>query len=85
LSNPACENGRTIMTTSIATNEQMELGLGLAGLKISPAQHPNKIARANWWFTKMRETVANAMDWSAPAEPRPEQIWIRETTREVKV
>lgn len=71
------------MTTSTATNEQMELGL--AGLKISPAQHPNKIARANWWFTKMRETVANAMDWSATAEPRPEQIWIPGAHREVEV
>jgi hypothetical protein len=29
--------------------------------------------------------VANAMDWSAPSEPRPEQIWIPGATREVKI
>ena len=75
-------NERLIMTTN-ATNEQMELGFG--GIKFSPAQHESKISRANWWFTKMRESVAGAMDWSAPGEPRPEQIWIPGATRRVEV
>lgn len=72
------------MTTINATDKQLELGFNHSHCaKFAPRE--NRIARANWWFTKMRETVANAMDWSATAEPRPEQIWIPGATREVKI
>jgi hypothetical protein len=66
-----------------ATNEQLELGL--ADVKISVATPQGRIARANWWFSQMRDVVGRAMDWSTPAEARPEQIWIPGVTREVKV
>ncbi|HEY3761431.1 MAG TPA: hypothetical protein VGN23_06760 [Verrucomicrobiae bacterium] len=72
-----------MMNTINATNKQLELGL--AGLKISAAPPQGRIARANWWFTQMRDVVGRAMDWSVPAEPRPEQIWIPGAAREVKV
>ena len=49
------------------------------------APREGRIARANWWFARMRTIVENAMDWSAAAEPRPEQIWIPGAHREVKV
>ena len=65
-----------------ATDKQMELGFG--GLKISAVKHEGRIARANWWFAKMRKTVAGAMDWQT-AQPRPEQIWIPGAHREIKV
>jgi hypothetical protein len=71
------------MTTMNATDGQLELGFG--GIKISPMRHESGVARANWWFSKMRETVANAMDWSVTAEPRPEQIWMPGAHREIKV
>ncbi len=71
------------MMTINATNEQLELGL--AGVKISAAPPAGRIARANWWFAHMRDVVGRAMDWSAPAEPRPEQIWIPGANREIKV
>ena len=61
----------------------MELGFG--GIKILPAKREGRIARANWWFSKMRETVADAMDWSNAPGPRPEQIWIPGANRELKV
>lgn len=60
------------MNTMNATNEQLELGL--AGVKLSAVPPHNRIARANWWFSQMRDVVGRAMDWSVPAEPRPEQI-----------
>lgn len=72
------------MTISNATNEQLELGLN-ANARVFQPRGEKRIARANWWFTQMRQTVASAMDWSAIAEPRPEQIWIPGATREVKV
>jgi len=67
-----------------ATNEQLELGFqGKRSLNAMPSQ--GRIARANWWFTQMRETVGRAIDWSAAADPRPEQIWMPGAHREVKV
>jgi len=72
------------MTTTNATNEKLELGFNAAP-RGNFARRENRIARASWWFTQMRQTVANAMDWSAIAEPRPEQIWIPGATREVNI
>ncbi len=71
------------MTTINITNQQLELGL--AGLKISAAPPLGRVARANWWFAQMRGVVGQAMDWSLPAEPRPEQVWIPGATREINV
>ena len=72
------------MTTINATDKQLELGFN-AGKRADFARRENRIARANWWFTQMRQTVAKAMDWSAVAEPRPEQIWMPGANREVKI
>jgi hypothetical protein len=33
----------------------------------------------------MREAVANAMDWSAQPESRPEQMWMPGANRSLKV
>ena len=67
-----------------AINEQLELGLN--GLPPhAAAGREGRIARANWWFARMRNIVEHAMDWSAAAEPRPEQIWIPGANRGVKV
>jgi len=42
------------------------------------------MARGKWWFARMRETVANAMDWQGEAGPRPEQISLSGMNRELK-
>ena len=34
------------------------------------------MARAKWWFDKMRAAVENAMDWQHSEPSRPEQIWM---------
>jgi hypothetical protein len=87
LSNPTCQNvaqERLNMTTINATDKQLELGF--SGLPPrAAAGREGRIARANWWFARMRAIVENAMDWSAAAEPRPEQIWMPGARREVKV
>ncbi len=74
---------RHIMTT----DNQLELGFnsGITCQGANGLQPHGRIARANWWFARMRNIVENAMDWSAGTEPRPEQIWMPGTNREVKV
>lgn len=68
----------------MTTNQQLELGFN--GKQLRPAgRRQTRSTRAQWWFAKMRETVANAMDWQAEAAPRPEQIWMPGATRTVKV
>lgn len=70
------------MTT---TNEQLELGFNGLAPQIKTARREGRIARANWWFAKMREAVENAMDWQTVSEPRPEQIWMPGANRELNV
>jgi hypothetical protein len=76
-------NERLIMTN--ATNEQLELGFNpdAASRGAHPMRREGRIARAAWWFAKMRDMVEQAMETAG--EPRPEQIWIPGTAREVKV
>jgi hypothetical protein len=85
LSNPtrydAVKNERLDMN-----NEQLELGIN--GNKFNGTGHlatRNRRARASWWFAKMRTIVSRAMDWETAGQPRPEQIWISATHREVEV
>jgi hypothetical protein len=69
-------------------NEQLELGISGNKFRLNNAGHPairDRRARANWWFTQMRTIVGRAMDWEAAGTPRPEQIWIPATHREVEV
>jgi hypothetical protein len=74
-----------MMTTNNATNEQLELGFNGTPAPVFSRRRETRVARAQWWFAKMRETVANAMDWQAQTEPRPEQIWMPGANREVKI
>jgi hypothetical protein len=72
------------MTNTNATNRQLELGFN--GLPPrTAAGREGRIARADWWFKRMRDIVEQAMDWGAAAEPSPEQIWMPGANREVKV
>jgi hypothetical protein len=73
------------MTTTNANNEQLELGFSGLPPKAISAKREGRIARANWWFAKMRDAVENAMDWQAATQPRPEQIWMPGANRAVKI
>lgn len=73
------------MTTTNATNEQLELGFSGLPPKSISTKREGRIARANWWFAKMREAVENALDWQAASQPRPEQIWMPGANREMKI
>jgi hypothetical protein len=69
-------------TTNI---EQLELGFSGQPLPTISTKREGRIARANWWFAKMREAVEDAMDWPATNQPRPEQIWMPGANRTVKI
>ena len=69
----------------MTTNQQLELGFNGTQTRIPGRRREQRVARAKWWFAKMREAVGNAMDWQNEVPPRPEQIWIPGARREVKV
>lgn len=69
----------------MTTDNQLELGFNGVQIRTLGGRHEGRIARANWWFARMRGIVEDAMDWSTAAEPRPEQIWMPGANREVKV
>ncbi len=67
------------------TNQQMELGFSGQKLLTRSGRRERRMTRAKWWFTNMRQIVDRAMDWQAEAEPRPEQTWLPEANRQVRV
>ena len=69
----------------MTTNEQLELGFNGIKPRIPATRREGRIARANWWFAKMRHAVETAMDWQTTSQPRPEQIWMSGANREVKI
>jgi hypothetical protein len=69
----------------MTTNEQLELGFNGTQARIYGRQRETRVARAQWWFARMREVVAGAMDWQSASQPRPEQIWMPGANRELNV
>lgn len=83
MSNPPREDvvkERHIMTT----DNQLELGFNALPVRVAGPRREGRIARANWWFGRMRHIVKSAMDWSVPVTPPPQQIWMPGAHREVK-
>ena len=62
-----------------ATSAVNQLGLDLLPRKRQRA------LRASWWFERMRAVVDCAFNWSAAPQPRPEQFWLPDTRREMRV
>ena len=76
---------KDIMTSTNNDNRgQLELGLQGARRVARIARRENRMARAAWWFGKMREVVNGAVDWPSLNQPRPEQILLPGAYRQVK-
>lgn len=60
---------------------QLEMSFGTAGRQ--PTRRQRRLNRAQWWFQRMRQMVDRAVDWQAAPLPRPEQIWLPGTSRQV--
>jgi len=67
----------------MTTNEQLELGFNGTQARILGRRREMRVARAQWWFARMREAVATA--WPEQAPPRPEQIVFSGVSRGLKV
>ncbi len=72
------------------TNQQLELGFNQQqDQATNPCGYGRKresrVARGQWWFARMREVVANSVDWRQAVQPRPEQILIPGAIRQIKV
>jgi hypothetical protein len=67
----------------MTTNEQLELGFNGTQSRILGRRRETRVARAKWWFARMRAAVENA--WQEQAPPPPEQIWLAGASRSVKV
>jgi len=69
----------------MTTNEQLELGFNGTPARLFGRRREQRVARAKWWFARMRAAVEGAMDWQTATAPRPEQIWMPGANREVKI
>jgi len=67
----------------MTTSNQLELGFNGTQNRIHGRRRETRVARAKWWFAKMRAAVENA--WQEQGEVRPEQIVLNGMTRELKV
>ena len=59
---------------------QKQLELGLPGANRCPrvTHRQQRMNRANWWFTQMRQVVDRAFDWEPSSRFQPEQILLGE-------
>ena len=71
------------MTTTL-NDQQLELGLNNAQ-RPSLARREKRVARAAWWFNKMRAAVNGAMDWPPTDAPRAEQTFLPGAYRQVRI
>lgn len=65
--------------------EQLELGFNESQRPAPASRRESRIARAAWWFAQMRQIVDRAMDWQPAPPGRPEQTWLANSHREVRV
>jgi hypothetical protein len=66
------------------TDQQLELGFD--GTRVARVcRRERRFSHGTWWFTHMRQIVDRAMEWPAAGGPRPEQVWLPVTERQVRV
>jgi hypothetical protein len=65
--------------------EQLELGFGRETRPAGAGRRESRLIRAAWWFAQMRQIVERAVDWQSPREGRPEQTWLPESHRRVRL
>ena len=67
-------------------NAQLELSLdNHCAMRLPRANRPPAAYTSRWWFERMRQIVDRAFDWQPAPPPRPEQIWLPGTHRQVSV
>lgn len=59
---------------NMKTNQQLELGFRGAPARRNGKTTTARMARAQWWFARMREAVDSAMDWPGESAVRPDPM-----------
>ena len=67
------------------TNEQLELGFNQNTACNFGRKRESRLARGQWWFARMREVVANSIDWTEANPSRPQQTLMPGTNRQIKI
>jgi hypothetical protein len=67
----------------MTTTNQLELGFNGTQSRILGRRREQRVARAKWWFAKMRAAVENA--WQEQSQSRPEQVLFAGVNRRVEV
>ncbi len=71
--------------TTMTNDQQLELGFNGTQPRIYGQRRETRVARAQWWFTRMRAAVASTVDWPAQSPLRSEQILFPGANREMQV
>ena len=69
----------------MTTDQQLELGFAAGKPAWRMAPRENRMARAAWWFNKMRAVVNDAIDWPPAGQSRPQQDWLPGAGRQVRI
>jgi hypothetical protein len=58
------------------TKQQLELGFRGTPARRLGRRSPARLARAQWWFARMREAVGGAMDWQMETPLRHDPMFL---------
>jgi hypothetical protein len=71
--------------TTLNHDQQMELGFNGSSRLARRERRERRLARAAWWFGRMRAAVDNATGHSAGPAARPEQTFLTGAYRQIKL
>lgn len=71
--------------TNLTNDQQLELGFNGAARPSRLARRERRLARAAWWFNKMREVVNAATVCPSQDAPRPEQTLLPGAYRQIRL
>jgi hypothetical protein len=64
--------------------QQLELGFNATQSRIYGRKREARVARAQWWFARMRAAVAGATQWNQADDVTAEQIFFTGASRQMK-
>jgi hypothetical protein len=69
----------------MTNKQQLELGFNQNTTCGYGRKRETRLARGQWWFARMREVVANSIDWQEADQTRPQQSLMPGTNRRITI
>jgi len=69
----------------MTNKQQLELGFNQNTTCNFGRKRESRLARGQWWFARMREVVANSIDWQEASQPRLRQTLMPGTNRQINL